>query len=367
MKIINVVGARPNFIKIAPIMRALAPYKSIKQILVHTDQHYDWNMSSTFFKDLSIPRPDIYLKVGSCERKAQIRRIKERFENTIKREKPDLVIVVGDVNSTLACALAAHKCGVKIAHVEAGLRSFDMSMPEEINRIRTDKISDLLFTSCMDAGKNLAREGIAKKKVFFVGNVMIDSLMLSMKKLPRHGLVSGADKLPSETYAVVTIHRPSNVDHKKTLTNISKTLNKLSGKIRLVFPAHPRTKKQISRFGLEKYYTNNIRLIPPVGYLDFLSLYSGAEFVLTDSGGIQEETTALNIPCLTMRKNTERPITITCGTNVLVGTDSDKITAEVYKILRGEGKKAKKIKFWDGRTSERIAKIIFEKCCAPVI
>ena len=357
MKIINVVGARPNFMKIAPIMRALGTRKNIRQILVHTGQHYDVNMSKVFFKDLDIPKPDIHLGVKAAGRDEQIDRIKKKFEAVLKKETPEVVVVVGDVNSTLACALAAREKGVRIAHVEAGLRSFDMSMPEEINRIETDKVADILMTSCADADNNLLKEGIPSEKIFLVGNVMIDSLVFGMGRLnERPSRMEGRGK-----YAVVTIHRQSNVDDKKKLTAISDILRKVSRDIRLVFPVHPRTKKQIEMFGLGRYYERNIEMLPPLGYLDFIGLYKGAEFVITDSGGIQEETTFLNVPCLTMRENTERPITVSHGTNKLVGFDEKLILSSVGDILGGKRKRKKPIKLWDGKASERIAKIISQK------
>jgi UDP-N-acetylglucosamine 2-epimerase (non-hydrolysing) len=351
MKIINVVGARPNFMKIAPIMRVMKAYRKIKSLLVHTGQHYDANMSDTFFKDLELPKPDIHLEVGSGTHAAQTARVMERFEKVLFDEKPDLVLVVGDVNSTLACSLAASKLRIKVAHVEAGLRSFDRRMPEEINRVLTDQMSDFLFTTCDDANRNLAREGVTQNKVFLVGDVMIDTLLYYMKK----GSLSRADEAD---YAVVTLHRPSNVDDKETFKRISCALNKIAKSIPIIFPVHPRTRRQIKRFGLEKYYNGNIKLLGPLGYSDFIKLYPKAKLVLTDSGGIQEETTVLDIPCLTIRENTERPITITHGTNILVGTDERKIVEEATKILRGTRKRRKTIKYWDGKAAERIVKIL---------
>jgi UDP-N-acetylglucosamine 2-epimerase (non-hydrolysing) len=354
MKIINVVGARPNFMKIAPIMRAMRPYRKIKPFLVHTGQHYDANMSDAFFKDLELPKPDIHLEVGSGTHAVQTARVMERFEKVLFKEKPDLVLVVGDVNSTLACSLAASKLHIKVAHIEAGLRSFDRRMPEEINRVLTDQMSDLLFTTCEDANRNLAKEGIAQDKVFLVGDVMIDTLLYYMKK----DSLSEADKAE---YVVVTLHRPSNVDDKDTFERISSALNKIARSIPIIFPVHPRTRRQIKRFGFEKYYNGNIKLLEPLGYLDFIKLYPKAKMVLTDSGGIQEETTVLDIPCLTIRENTERPITITQGTNILVGTDEKKIVKEAQKILRGERKRRKTIKYWDGKAADRIVKVLAGK------
>jgi len=351
MKIINVVGARPNFMKIAPIMRAMRSHRKIKPLLVHTGQHYDANMSNTFFNDLELPKPDIHLEVGSGTHAAQSARVMERFEKVLFKEKPDLVLVVGDVNSTLACALAASKLRIKVAHVEAGLRSFDRRMPEEINRVLTDHVSDFLFTTCEDANRNLKREGIAPDKVFLAGDVMVDTLLYYMKR----DSLSGADKAQ---YAVVTLHRPSNVDDKNTFERISRALNKIAKSIPIIFPVHPRTRGQIKRFGFKKYYNGNIKLLDPLGYLDFIKLYRKAKMVLTDSGGIQEETTVLDIPCLTIRENTERPITIKQGTNILVGTNENRIVKEAKKILRGERKRRKTLKYWDGKAAERIVKVL---------
>lgn len=351
MKIINVVGARPNFIKIAPLMRVMKHNLKINPILVHTGQHYDGNMSDIFFKDLDIPQPDIHLEVGSGTQAIQTARIMERFEGVLLKEMPDLVLVVGDVNSTLACALAASKLCIKVAHVEAGLRSFDRRMPEEINRVIVDHLSDFLFTTCEDANKNLFREGISADKVFLVGNVMIDTLIYNIKKLKD-------ENFAQSKYAVLTLHRPSNVDNKDTFEHVSRALQKIAKHINIIFPIHPRTRGQIKKFRLEKYYSGNIKLLEPLGYLDFLKLYSKATFVLTDSGGIQEETSALDIPCLTIRENTERPITIKSGTNVLVGTSEERIVEEAEKILRTGGRRRKKLQCWDGKAAERIVEIL---------
>ncbi|MFH1996936.1 MAG: UDP-N-acetylglucosamine 2-epimerase (non-hydrolyzing) [Candidatus Omnitrophota bacterium] len=377
MKIINVVGARPNYMKVAPIIREMKRYRSITPILVHTGQHYDWNMSEAFFRDLAMPDPDIHLEVGSCARVAQIEKIRERFDRVLEKEKPDLILVVGDVNSTLACAQSAHESGIRVAHVEAGLRSFDMTMPEEINRIKTDKISDFLFTTCEGADWNLAQEGIDAKKIFFVGNVMVDSLFNSINKIESNrptgqwfdkltisrtipSGVEGPANWPTD-YAVVTLHRPSNVDNKDVFERISQALKKIAEDIPVIFPVHPRTKKQIDAFGFDRYYEDNITLADPMGYLDFLRLYSAARFVMTDSGGIQEETTVLDIPCLTIRENTERPITIERGTNILVGTVRDAIVREARKILRGDRKRKQELKYWDGAAAERIVKVLMGK------
>jgi UDP-N-acetylglucosamine 2-epimerase (non-hydrolysing) len=310
-------------------------------------------MSDTFFKDLAIPEPDIHLEVGSGTHTKQTAQIMGKFEKVLLKEKPDLVLTVGDVNSTLACSLVASKLCIEVAHVEAGLRSFDRKMPEEINRVIADHLSDFLFTTCEDANKNLTREGIPLNKIFLVGNVMIDTLLYNIKKLKNKASVYSE-------YAILTLHRPSNVDNKDTFEKISKTLNTIAKYIPIIFPVHPRTKRQIKKFRFDKYYDGNIKLLGPLGYLDFLKLYLKAKFVLTDSGGIQEETSALDIPCLTIRKNTERPITIKYGTNVLVGVDEKRIVGEAEKILRGERKRKKVLKYWDGKTAERIVRILAE-------
>lgn len=357
MKILLVAGARPNFMKIAPIMKAMADYKNMETVLVHTGQHYDWDMSGAFFKDLDMPAPDVHLGVGSASHAVQTARVMQQFEKVLMNEAVDLVLVAGDVNSTMACALTAAKLNIKIAHVESGLRSFDRTMPEETNRVVTDHLSDFLFTTCEDANNNLRREGIPEDKIFFAGNVMIDSLLYYKEKL-KTVTVSRNPLSVEKKYALLTLHRPGNVDAMATLERISRALNRIAEKIPIIFSVHPRARKQINKFGLQRYYSGNIKLLPPLGYLDFLNLYSGAALILTDSGGIQEETTVLNIPCLTIRENTERPITIEQGTNVLVGTDEEKIVKEAGKILRGERKWTKGIKYWDGHASERIVEFL---------
>lgn len=376
MKILCVIGARPNYMKIAPIIDQIDKYISagspkidLDYLLVHTGQHYDNNMSDAFFKDLQIPSPDIYLGVGSGSHAEQTAKIMTGFEKICLQEHPDLVIVVGDVNSTLACSLVAAKLLIPVAHVEAGLRSFDRTMPEEINRIVTDSLSDYLFTTCRDADENLKKEGIPKHRIFFVGNVMIDSL-LKYKEFAEVK-IKKFNKIKKLDYALLTLHRPSNVDNLKTFQDIFEALITISKKIPIVFPAHPRTQKTISEFGLNDLFQKNltsilskkkgIYLIPPMSYLEFLSLMNNAQFVLTDSGGIQEETTVLGIPCLTLRENTERPITISEGTNTLVGTDKDKITQKAFDILKGKIKQGKIPELWDGKASQRIIKIILRK------
>ena len=356
MKIIYVVGARPNFMKVMPILRVMKKYRPIKNVLVHTGQHYDKELSDIFFKDLHIPQPDIFLNVRSGSEVLQMATIMQRFEACLVKEKPDLVVVVGDVNSTIACALAANKLKIKVAHVEAGLRSFDATMPEETNRIVTDHVSDYLFTSCKEANQNLKREGIAANKIFYVGNVMIDSLYYAQDLIKRYGV--GNFKIPKNEYAVLTLHRPSNVDDKKSLTKLAQIIQDVSKGVDIIYPVHPRGLKSIKQFKLEKYFQGHIHMIKPLGYLNFIQLITHAKFVLTDSGGVQEETSVLNIPCLTLRANTERPITLTSGTNVLVHMDKRKIFNEVNKIMRGHFKKKKVLPLWDGKTAERIAKIL---------
>jgi UDP-N-acetylglucosamine 2-epimerase (non-hydrolysing) len=356
LKILNIVGARPNFMKIAPIVREMKRRKEdFLPLLVHTGQHYDAAMSDSFFADLGIPAPDFYLEVGSASHAVQTARIMTAFEPVVLEEKPDWVLVVGDVNSTIACALVCAKLGVRVAHVEAGLRSRDRSMPEEINRILTDAISDLLLTTSADADENLKAEGVAADKIKFVGNVMIDSLFYNLTKA-KNLKTRAALNLNGKDYAVVTLHRPSNVDEKKVFANLLDALFSISEKLPVIFPVHPRTKANLEKFGFDKTIgDSNIRLIEPLGYLDFMNLYSGARLVLTDSGGLQEETTALGIPCLTLRENTERPITIELGTNRLVGTDPEKITRAAFEILENDSKNDAQIPpLWDGRAAERI-------------
>jgi UDP-N-acetylglucosamine 2-epimerase (non-hydrolysing) len=356
LKIINVVGARPNFMKIAPIVEAMKRReREFAPLLVHTGQHYDADMSDAFFRDLDLPAPDIHLGVGSAPREQQLAAIEERFEPVIKREKPDWVIVVGDVNSTLACARVSKKLGVKIAHVEAGLRSYDPTMPEEANRVETDRIADLLFTPSADANENLIAEGIPRQRIRLVGNVMIDSLL---KHLPRARESTVRQDLNLNEYALVTLHRPSNVDDPATLARILKTLEKIGARIPVIFPVHPRTEKMILELPSAErllHEPNGLSFIKPLGYLDFLSLYSGARLVLTDSGGIQEETTVLGIPCLTLRENTERPITVSLGTNKIVGTDPRRITNAAFAALDGSAPATLRVPpLWDGHTADRI-------------
>ncbi|MGI9067512.1 MAG: non-hydrolyzing UDP-N-acetylglucosamine 2-epimerase [Pyrinomonadaceae bacterium] len=355
LKVINVVGARPNFMKVAPIVEAMKRREQeFTPLVVHTGQHYDAAMSDFFFRDLELPQPDVYLGVGSASHAAQTAAVIERFEPVVIKEKPDWVIVVGDVNSTLACALVCVKLGVKVAHVEAGLRSGDRTMPEEINRLLTDQIADLLFTPSEEAGENLRSEGIPAERIRFVGNVMIDSLI---KHLPRAKESTVRQDLQLNEYAVLTLHRPSNVDDPRTLSRILEAIETIGNRIPIVFPVHPRTQKMITDLASAERVlsaANGLMFINPLGYLDFLSLYSGARLVLTDSGGIQEETSVLGIPCLTLRENTERPITVMTGTNTIVGTDPEKIIAAAFAALNETVRQPVSIPLWDGRTAERI-------------
>jgi UDP-N-acetylglucosamine 2-epimerase (non-hydrolysing) len=357
LKVINVVGARPNFMKVAPIVAAMKkrPH-AFQPLVVHTGQHYDAAMSDSFFQDLDLPEPDTHLGVGSGSHAAQTAAVMERFEPVVLREKPDWVLVVGDVNSTIACALVCVKLGVKVAHVEAGLRSRDRTMPEEINRLLTDQIADLLFTPSRDADENLLAEGIPRERIRFVGNVMIDSLQ---KNLETARDLRTREKLglAEIDYVLLTLHRPSNVDLRESFERILSALEMIASKLPIVFPVHPRTRKTMAELGLSARVESikDLRVIDPLGYLDFLNLSSSARLVLTDSGGIQEETTALGIPCLTLRENTERPITVEMGTNVVVGTDTTRIVTAATAALNGSARKgARQLPLWDGRTSERI-------------
>ncbi len=359
IKILNVVGARPNFMKIAPIQREMAKYPNIQPVLVHTGQHYDERMSKFFFNDLQLPQPDIYLGVGSGSHAEQTAKIMVQFEQVLLKEKPDLVIVVGDVNSTAACSMVAAKMETKIAHVEAGLRSFDRSMPEEINRLVTDVLADLLFVTEKSGLENLKREGIDDHKIHFVGHVMIDSLIYYKPMAEQSNILNELNLEPG-TYGVITLHRPSNVDHKENFEKLLNAFEQIEKRLPLIFPIHPRSQKMIDRFGLREKVEKmrNLKLLEPLGYLDFMKLLHNARLVLTDSGGLQEETTYLGIPCITMRENTERPITVDIGTNVLVGTDTQRIIEEAEKVLDGKAKKGQIPELWDGHAAERIVKII---------
>lgn len=356
LKILLVVGARPNFMKVAPIYAEMKRRSAeFEPVIVHTGQHYDAAMSDSFFEDLGMPKPDVYLGVGSASHAVQTAKVMTEFEPVVLREKPDWVLVVGDVNSTIACALVSSKLGIKVAHVEAGLRSRDRGMPEEINRILTDSISDLLLTTSQDADENLKAEGISENKIRFVGNVMIDSLLEHLKVAAASDIREKLSVAEGD-YAVCTLHRPSNVDDRSIFTGIVDALIEISAKIPIIFPVHPRTRGKIDEIGLlSRIESSNIRLIAPLGYIDFMRLYSGAKMVLTDSGGLQEETTVLGIPCLTLRENTERPVTIELGTNVLVGTDPQKIKLAAFSMLDGSRDDNAKIPpLWDGKAAGRI-------------
>ena len=380
MKIINVVGARPNFMKIAPIVRALRSRNDellisnsklkkeeasdsynpkIDWKIIHTGQHYDYEMSQAFFEELGIPKPDYFLNAGSGSHAEQTAKVMVEFENVCHVEKPDVVVVVGDVNSTLACSITAKKLNIKVAHVEAGLRSGDMTMPEEINRIVTDSISDYLFVTEKSGLENLAREGRNSNDVFFVGNVMIDTLFFQLFKLKKQFKDKDKGKDKENEYAVVTLHRPSNVDDKDVLCGIMEALIRISEDMPVVFPAHPRTKKNIETFGLmDRINASGIEMLPPLPYMSFLQLWKDASLVLTDSGGLQEETTALGVPCFTIRENTERPVTIDEGTNVLVGTTKRGILSEYEAFRNGASKKGRVPELWDGKAAIRIVESI---------
>ncbi|MBF0193165.1 MAG: UDP-N-acetylglucosamine 2-epimerase (non-hydrolyzing) [Magnetococcales bacterium] len=364
--IICVVGARPNFMKMAAILPALKGGKSpLNTHLVHTGQHYDAAMKDAFFYQLDIPTPDIDLEVGSGTHAVQTAEIMRRFEPVIDKESPSAVLVVGDVNSTIACALVAVKKGVPVIHVEAGLRSLDRTMPEEINRILVDQLSDFLFTTERVALDNLTREGISADKVHFVGNVMIDTLLRLLPKATEAKSIlaklapEASLSVEAGSYGLLTMHRPSNVDDAVVLKSLLEELASLSKEIPLIFPVHPRTKAQIKRFGFDKLLAeSNILALPPIGYLEMLGLMKDAKLVITDSGGIQEETTALGIPCVTIRENTERPITITSGTNTLVGTDRIKIRNATIEVLESGGKAGRIPELWDGNAGLRIAEVL---------
>ena len=368
--------------KVVPVMAALANRAGISQSLVHTGQHYDANMSHIFFQQLGLPEPDVNLEVGSGSHAAQTAQIMLRFEGVVLAQRPDLVLVYGDVNSTVATALVCAKLQIPVGHVEAGLRSFDRIMPEEINRLLTDQMADLLFTPSADGNENLQNEGIASEKIHLVGNVMIDTLVRLLPKamqgwaapaapLAPHPLGRGTGKAgglqeclngrlenrPEQRYALVTLHRPSNVDEPEMLTRIMATLIDISCGLPVIFPVHPRTRHKLKTLSLG-HFPSSLHLIEPIGYLDFLALQTRATLVITDSGGIQEETTFLGIPCLTVRENTERPITVTMGTNILVGQDMDRLRSEAKQVLNGGAKRGQVPPLWDGQAGERIAEVI---------
>jgi UDP-N-acetylglucosamine 2-epimerase (non-hydrolysing) len=357
MKAVVVVGARPNFMKAAPLIREFRARPGVRAILVHTGQHYDENMSRVFFEDLELPPPDIHLGVGSGSHAEQTGKVMVAFEAIVERDRPDLIIVVGDVNSTLACSLVGAKALVPVAHVEAGLRSFDLAMPEEINRMVTDVLSRFCFTTSPEAETNLLREGVAAERIFFVGNIMIDSLLFYLAKAEGSPVLRDLALEPNG-YVLVTLHRPSNVDEIDVFAGIMNALAGLSRSLPVVFPVHPRTRKMIESARDRLDLTQGFRLIEPLGYLDFIKAMRHARIVITDSGGIQEETTVLGIPCITVRENTERPITIEMGTNVLVGTDPDRIRTEAARILGDTERPHRVPPLWDGKTAGRIADIL---------
>jgi UDP-N-acetylglucosamine 2-epimerase (non-hydrolysing) len=366
MKIVNVVGARPNFIKIAPLMREMRNHSEIQPILVHTGQHYDEHLSDIFFRQLGISEPDVDLQVGSGSHAWQTAEILKRIEPILLDQQPNLLLVVGDVNSTVAAALAAIKLGIPVANVEAGLRSFDRSMPEEINRILTDAMSDYLFVTEEDAVKNLLREGKSTGQIHFVGNVMIDALRQFLPLAgasPIAGILGLGRGDEASPFALMTLHRPSNVDSPATLQALLQSLEEIAKCIPVVFPVHPRTQPRIE--ALRAKVHSQVRLIPPVGYLDFLWLMSRARFVMTDSGGIQEETTALGVPCLTLRENTERPITVEQGTNQIVGTEPERIVSAVHRILSSERRRGRTPLLWDGNASQRIVDVLLRESREP--
>lgn len=355
-----VSGARPNFIKIAPLVKEFDK-NNIKYKLIHTGQHYDYNMSKIFFEDLGIPEPEVHLNIGSFSHAEQTAKIMIEFEKILLKERPLLVVVVGDVNSTIACALVAKKLFIKIAHVEAGLRSFDMYMPEEINRILTDQLSDFLFTTEKRAKINLRREGINADKIFFVGNIMIDNLILNLEKVKKIDYYKKLE-LEKGNFAIITLHRPVNVDKFESLAQIIELLNYLQTKIKVIFPIHPRTKKNLLKFNLmNKIKKNNLILTEPIGYLEFINLMINSKLILTDSGGIQEEASYLNIPILTLRNNTERPITVEKGTNTIVDRNLEQIKKYIDMIINENYKKGQNIEKWDGKTAKRITEIIKKK------
>jgi len=359
VKLVNVVGARPNLMKIAPLMDAFSRRSGVEALLVHTGQHYDANMSQLFFHELGIPEPDLNLEVGSASHAVQTAEIMRAFEPIVQEHRPDAVLVVGDVNSTIACGLVAVKLGVRLVHVEAGLRSFDRTMPEEINRVLTDSISDLLFCTEESGVLNLRREGIPEQRIHLVGNVMIDTLLRHRAKADESRILSELGLSP-RSFAVLTLHRPANVDDPAVLGRLVDALEEIHRDLELVFPVHPRTRHKLAAFGLAERLAAlpRLRLVEPIGYLDFLKLMAEARLVLTDSGGIQEETTILRVPCLTLRDNTERPVTVECGSNRLVGRDPARIVAAWREIRDSAAKPAGVPPLWDGRAAERIADVL---------
>lgn len=355
MKILHVVGARPNFMKLAPVREALCKYPEICQCIIHTGQHYDASMSEVFFRDLELPAPDVNLEIGSGSHAEQTARTMLALEPRVREMRPDLVLVYGDVNSTLAAALVCSKLCVSLGHVEAGLRSFDRTMPEEVNRRLADQVSDLLFTPSSEGNENLSREGIPHERVHLVGNVMIDTLVKLQPTAIRLWENGAVERFGISPFALVTLHRPSNVDDREVLARVLGALCKIANQIRILWPMHPRTRQKIQDLGLQ---TAGLELLEPLGYLEFLALQSHATAVITDSGGVQEETTFLQVPCLTLRENTERPITITLGTNRVIGTSSTALLAGMREVLANGRKKVTRPPLWDGRAGERIAEVV---------
>jgi len=358
MNVLLIAGARPNFMKISPIYRASLHHSSVRCGIVHTGQHYDHEMSRTFFEELDIPQPRYALNVGSGSHAGQTAKIMIAFEEVCRQETPDLVMVVGDVNSTLACSIVAKKCGIAVAHVEAGLRSFDLAMPEEINRMVTDAISDYFFVTEQSGVDNLLREGKLRESIHAVGHVMVDNLLYQVERLARQDLTALASfslKPAAEPYLFLTLHRPSNVDSRENFRNIAAALNQLALRRKIVFPVHPRTRKMMESFEIR--LSEKVILLPPLGYRDALYLWKDAEVVLTDSGGLQEETTALGVPCVTIRDNTERPVTVAMGTNILAGTSTEAILA-AYPESLAKRATAQVPPLWDGRASERIWQVL---------
>ena len=359
-KIISVVGARPNFIKVAPIHKAFLKYKNqVNHLICHTGQHFDEKMSKVFFEELELPKPDFYLGVGGGSHADQTARIMIEFEQILLNEKPDLIMVYGDVNSTLACSVTASKLNIPIAHVESGLRSFDRAMPEEVNRIVTDVLADYLFVTEKSGLINLKHEGIDDIKVFFTGNVMIDSLVYYLSKINDASVFNNL-KIDKKKYILVTFHRPSNVDNEDNLKSLVAFLNNLAEKLTVVLPIHPRTRNNLGKFGLLKSFHENLILTDPIGYIDFLALIKNATLIVTDSGGIQEESTYLGIPCITVRDNTERPVTVEVGTNQLIGTDLNNVLKASMEVLSGITKNGAIPELWDGKAAERISEKIVE-------
>ncbi len=361
-KIVLVVGARPNFMKSAPLMKELAKHTDrFETVLIHTGQHYDHKLSQLFFDELKMPKPNIYLGVGSGSHAEQTAKIMTAMESELMSSKPDLVVVFGDVNSTLATSVVTSKLWLKLAHVEAGLRSFDNTMPEEINRIVTDRLSDYLFVSEKSGLENLKSEGVPDDKVFFTGNIMIDSLVSNLEVARKSDILERLSLKPQE-YIAMTMHRPANVDNRDILESIMSGVVEISKRMPIVFPCHPRTRKRIEEFGLtDESMGGNVKVVEPLGYLDFLKLQADCKMVLTDSGGIQEETTYLQIPCVTMRENTERPATVDVGTNVITGTDPKIFTEAALRAIDGKGKKGSIPDLWDGKTAGRIVDVLLEK------